>query len=546
MSFETRFLETAGRLHAALAREISGLRLVAFALAPVVLTIALGLIAGAIYVNNTPGDFFFMLDSAWRIASGQVPHLDFGTPIGGLYYLLLAGARGLFGPGPEAMGLAAPFAALVGAPLLALLAHRRMTGGYALALTWVVALRAVTPRSMDAVTIDFSFLAAYNSVSWLLIFPVAVAASFPARRRSGGGAIVAEALVLGALVAALAFLKMPYALVAAFLLLTGALAHDGPDRRTCLAGIAVAGVIVASVYVAAPRFVAAYWSDLAYAASVAPFSERVFGKISEILLTGFTTAALSVGMVWLVEQYRKAPGGAPLWRDVVRAAALLASGFGLTANNHDAFLFLSLLLFLFGHLFVMARGERTEETPDARRVRFALSAAPFLAVAGWFLVMDGAAVLAHTAAARLGAPLEVAAEAPGFERLKLPSSGGAWAADLPERLGEGVEVLRREGLADAKILTLDFYNPFPYLLAAPPPRGVLAWFDYGRTFSPSVHPDPDALLKDVDVVVCPMPRAGTVNPERLWEIYGERIEASYRRVARTPHWEVWRRQGGPG
>src|SRR5690606_26878422 len=132
--------------------------------------------------------------------------------IGPLYYQLLHLAQLVFGGGPEAVLAAAPLAALVAAPALILIAARRMGHGYALFLALVVTLRALTPRSMDTVSFDFTYLAVYNSLSWLLVTPVMVGALFVPERPSRVAPAL-EAPVMAALVVAMLRLKAHFVLV---------------------------------------------------------------------------------------------------------------------------------------------------------------------------------------------------------------------------------------------------------------------------------------------------------------------------------------------
>jgi hypothetical protein len=53
----------------------------------VVLTAAL-LIPGKTFVTTMPQDVFIFIDGAYRLAHGQVPHLDFQTPLGALGFVL--------------------------------------------------------------------------------------------------------------------------------------------------------------------------------------------------------------------------------------------------------------------------------------------------------------------------------------------------------------------------------------------------------------------------------------------------------------------------
>ena len=69
-------------------------------------------------------------------------------------------------------------------------------------------------------------------------------------------------------------------------------------------------------------------------------------------------------------------------------------------------------------------------------------------------------------------------------------------------LGDGIDLLRREGLDQRRIANLNFSNPFPMALHAPSPRGVALWWDPDRTFVKGKITAP-MIVGDAEVVMQP-------------------------------------------
>ena len=99
-----------------------------------------------------------------------------------------------------------------------------------------------------------------------------------------------------------------------------------------------------------------------------------------------------------------------------------------------------------------------------------------------------------------------------FEPYSMPDDYTAaealkWQHNLPPKtlsmiLGDGFDLLRREGLTQRRVANLNFSNPFPVGLGAPSPRGVALWWDPDRTFVKG-KVTAEMIVGDADVVMEP-------------------------------------------
>ncbi len=79
----------------------------------------------------------------------------------------------------------------------------------------------------------------------------------------------------------------------------------------------------------------------------------------------------------------------------------------------------------------------------------------------------------------------------------------SWNIDSPIIVDHGVAMIERHGLQQAKIASLTFSPVFPYYFGTEPPRGLLAWMDFGRTFGKRWDERACDALADTDVVMQP-------------------------------------------
>jgi hypothetical protein len=111
-------------------------------------------------------------------------------------------------------------------------------------------------------------------------------------------------------------------------------------------------------------------------------------------------------------------------------------------------------------------------------------------------------------------------------------------AEWQATLVAAAALVRAEGLEGRRILVLDFANPLPWLLQAPPPRGVLAWMDPDRTLPTRGPTALDALVGDAEVLLVPkrpshprvLPVVARLQGEALTQIFPLRTETALWRL----------------
>jgi len=503
--------------------------------------VALG---GGVFVNNYVLDFGFAVGEAWRLAQGQLPYLDWRTPLGPLYYALLAGAVALAPSLPEAVVWAGFLGAvLLMAPTLRLM-RVGLPGGAALALALALWLLAAGPRNPDGLMGDAAWLALYNGLCLPLLAAVLIAALFPTARPAPGlPAALLDAAAVGICTAALLLTKAPHGALAIIALVAGVLVRA--DRRgRLLLGLLVALGGVSLLGALFPAATIAHLAQLIETARASDLLVRLLMKKELVFGLGAVLLGACFVAIWLLEQYRKED--ARLWPDVAALLAATVLAWAAAFQDHPATPVMAVLPPLLtwraasAHLLPIGG-------PAGRLYRgvkaLLLLLVPGLALAWW--TANGAVSIPMAAVqARLASPAW-GPNAPHAASWRLPADPQGMRpqaemtpAEWQATLVAAVDLLRAQELADRRILILDFANPLPWLLQAPPPRGVLAWIDPDRTLPVHGTMPLEAIVGDAEVLLSPKrPSHPRVLPV-IARLQGEALTKAFPIVAETDLWRV--------
>lgn len=516
----------------------------------------------AVFLNDMPDDALIPLDGAWRMAHGHRPHVDFLTPVGDLYYAILAMASWWTGPGdPRLLAVAN---AIVGLPvlLLAWVATRdRLTEPLRVAALIAVSLCAMSPRSLDSASL-IGFNAMYNRWGWALSFVALCALLLPARRPApadGGprSLPLPELAVLAVCVVAVAWIKVT------FLALIGAGAALSlvcvPENRRLLWGIG-AGALITGLTFATPLGLA-YLADLALAADAAAGGPGLLrgDRLQPLLMVNLAEIALIVAVSFALLRTARPAEEAAASRDVLSMVGVTGAGLLVGSQNNDATVPVLAVALLIGAVRLHAREGRPLPTVLAAAVAFALVLRPAVYDAGTIALhavmvrTPNAPLYPEGALAKLRIPL---AERVGLDddgKVDLVVSGRIpgdiydnlavipWPVDNPKILADAVALLDAHDLRGRRIASLTFSPYFPVLLSSPPPRGLPAWWDWQRTFGADWDGRACDALADTEVVLQP----------KVWGITSideeneACLESDFRRLDDSPLWTLWAREATP-
>jgi hypothetical protein len=198
-------------------------------------------------------DFVFVLDGAYRISLGQVPHVDFASPIGALTLYLTYAAQTLFAGGNAFVGLHVLMWLLL-LPVMAALAPRFAGNAAFLAALGLLALIVLLPMTLDSTHLsEISYFASYNRFATGLLFLTGLWLVLPKSRH--------DWLLLAYVLLLLFFLKITAAAVAVGILLAAVVL--GRCGVRCVVAAVVSFAIGLVAVQAANGLVLAYFADVA-------------------------------------------------------------------------------------------------------------------------------------------------------------------------------------------------------------------------------------------------------------------------------------------
>ena len=219
-----------------------------------VLIVALAALIHVVPYGRAVWDFVFVLDGAYRIGLGQIPHVDFASPIGALTLYLTYLAERLFPGGQPFIGLHA-LAWLIVVPPFAVIAPRiRSAWGFAGSFA-ILALVVLVPYTLDPTMLsEISYFATYNRFATAILFLAGLWFVLPKARGDG--------VLLGYLLTALIFFKITAA-VAMLGLVVSAVLLGRARLVELFSMLLVAGAAAGLVELATGGLVSGYLHDIA-------------------------------------------------------------------------------------------------------------------------------------------------------------------------------------------------------------------------------------------------------------------------------------------
>ena len=515
---------------------------------------------GPIHVM-APWDVFNLLAGGWRIHEGLVPHTDFYNPIGPLVFQLIALGMAIAGPSTAALCYAVLAFCVMAAPWAWFVASRRLPGAMAALAVVFVACLVVAARPLGYDPRITTYAMMYNRWAWVLI-SILFLEIFLAPRDSTRRVRLGEGVSIGALLAMLFWCKISYFVVGA--LGTGLAMVLRPPLRAAL--VWALGTFAAFCVLWKLLFginAIDYLADVLFALKAqSPGLRAVLLKASlkhnlaQVALFGVLVAALGVHV-------RRQNGVALALRFWVIAGFLLGSTFLLSSGNAPERS--DLPLFFIAGLIVVQLGCGADHCfrahPRGTRNSVYFSVLLLVAAAYCLPIMwrDGLSIGNdwRWRDYKLGPlPRSQRFDSVSLRDLVIPETSdwhtAYWLAKhVPEKINEGLALIRRHATPDTRIFAAAFTDPFSFALLLPPPEGTPLWWDLGYSFSVGRFPDPRRVFANVNMIIVPVFHAEDrgccqKTARTLLQIYGSYIDQRFSQIDRSDSWILLQRKPAPG
>jgi hypothetical protein len=523
-------------------RRATGLLLVVLACVSIVQW-KLGAFPSRIYGH----DLFVFLSGAWRVASGQIPYVDFYSGLGVLVWKPVQIAFLLHGYDADAIGLArAIYTAVLGVWCLLLLRREDK-------LRWLfvlVFLSAARPLGEYPTWISHAMF--YNRVGYALLFLVMIdqlsvsrfmaldASEFVQRQGS-----FLMGFSSGAALACTLLLKISYTVMGVVLLGLG-LVLFGVQRRH------IAGVLAGGLAVLAAAIAFLHFQPVAFLHETLTLSRERQGILGAQLVTvsvtelgglAFTLAAGAV-IATLAFANRRVMARYLLATLVIAGCDI----FGRATNAMWGDLPLCAFWCLSGALLLLS-------LPFGAAMRqwhrYSLAALLLCPIALPLFVKDVASTLyaaSQTVKTRRQATLRFDSEhLSSFVPLEWKGDNRSSIYDNGSQLilitNDGLQLLKALSGPHETISTASFVNPFPFALGRRPAEGGAVWFGPNNNVSTS-HPLPVAMLighPDLLMVEKPID-AGVADIRAIFDAYPDLLTKDFAFVGSSEYWSLYRRR----
>ena len=513
------------------------------------------------YISAAPQDFLQFADLVHRVASGQIPHVDFHAPMGWLSFVLPYAGFLMQGGFAGALEAADMFMLAALLPLACVLLAGRVPTWASVGILAVLFGLVAAPWRMGESGWRADPGLHYNQ--WACaILTVTLLLGVAGKDKKP----MLMAVAVGVLLSLALFTKITYFFVClGFVVLFGIVL--GEFRRAACSGLALCGLCVLVVhmtggwvddyakdimrtaritlahdpeaaggFVPIPvyRAVLTAYGDIAVVLALGAFASFSAGLRPQTALHGlFTLGSCAV----LLTQDAQVPDSMPaVAACIVRLAA--DAGQGSAIRKFAAF---GLCLQLLANLPRQAlAGLVFSLGTSGGFPNFASGLSRMSGV--WF---GGAGVTVN--AFEDGRPQwRDTLDAVLWGRRNNHSYTHLSSAEVLAILRSGAHLLRQTMGADrGPVMTFDFGNPFPALLDAPAPKGVLFSMLVGRQADHRTVKDPTLTLGDADWLMIPKFPVLWESTAVLLDAQGDRLSTEWMPVAENEHWRLLRRNAGP-
>lgn len=519
---------------------------------------------GRIFVGTMLNDFFLLLETAYRVAHGQVPGVHFTNPIGILSFapqalvyrwtgdLSLAALVGQVGYAVLVL-LLCWYVALTRLPLV-LGAAVTVTLSLLMLSPWVLGATVFHPNAAKTTTAMF-----YNRLGFILVTLAALLAIAPTDRWRSS-VRHADALVAAVMAGAAYYAKMPYGL--AVIALVSVWFGFVERRLEVLKVFALGFVAIVLVFeLLFPGLNVAYLKEQFFAADLVGAV-----RLGAILRAGVFTAPevlaaalLPLAILWLTHSISRV--------ELLYFALFLGGCLVLLTQAAQGF---TLVAPLAVGTFALTRCLRG---PQGERQALAACAIAIGLLTGLMMLLPPAVVNIVRHAKDASATEPIAGLPPVYGRLRVPQDVDL---DLLRRSLEGAISSREAYLAARRQLpvstihapfpseylysltdlvkasklcgplaerpaVLDFTNMAPSFLGKAPSSGFV-YMHYERSFSPTKHLPYERMFGDVDCLLDPKFPIEVKAQDGIWSIYGDQLRSKFVPAGETIFWQVHARR----
>lgn len=509
-------------------------------------------------------DTILWIDALYRLELGQVPHVDFKTPLGALQFYVPHFFNSIFSDSVISLKASLFSYAVVFGAVAFLTTVRRFPPFIALLISVYVSLLVGVPAMFGAEPSQTTMAMHYNRLGWATLLIVTVMTFQPTEKNTSQSTLLVEAILVGALIFFAAFTKVTY-----FAAVLAVLVFYSLIFRKKLSAISIPAFFAVSFCIAWWVFnlsqVNGYIRDILEVAEVS--SGKFRGKSLLFDLKGeLITFFIGFSLLVLLAIDRKSIR-LIAFRHCLMALSLAFIGLALFNQN---FQYVGLPLLFYPWLAFFKLSQLTDLLPKlyVKAISFAvisLITIPTISdrvrnlvffskgdalkergiefgdgLQGWAL-----SDALHPYHSDLLSNGQIVIESDDFREAIQHFNSNYWRSSTVAHsyiIGRQL-ILELFGPKKGIVIeNLDFTNVYPSYLGTPPPPGRQLAQSWGREISEANISAAISALDYVDVIMVPSFPQNPSTAENLMTHFGAYIEQNFELVSDTAYWKIFARK----
>ncbi|GFE62153.1 hypothetical protein [Geobacter sp. AOG2] len=482
----------------------------------------------------SPPDVMGFIDAGYRVTSGQVPHNDFSSQLGPVFSYVYAIGVSLFGPTIPAVVSSNLLVMTLTTSLAWLLSRKRLNPLLALifSATVMTTTSGVVPLGWGAHETDYAM--SYNRHAFGILMCICVVSFF---QKQGSSSMIVERvenLIIGALVSLLLLLKLNFFVIGVCALLIGQFFAGLNFKKSAwiFSGFLIPIVFFWFVLGVKPG---AFFDDMLLLYNVVKETRpSLFGPvwklISQLTVPISMVLFTIVATGWLCLTSQKGDTNS-LVRAFISAVFLLAADLVLGVSNTQ----LPILVF---PPFIALIALRELLLVDNYRSIYLSALIIFTFSFSILTIVRETSYIVCALSSELSAdPNDVEAQrfdSPLLKNVYVPSGLNVWS-DYPQRLNDGLKLLRKHVTPSTKLVTLNIVNPFNFALGLKPTTGTQLYWWPGASYTEKNHLHAEQVFSNADMVIIDKYNFVVLTS------YKSYLNKQFKLLEQTPYWFLLRR-----
>jgi hypothetical protein len=516
--------------------------------------------------TGTPQDTFYLLDNAWHLYCGQHPYNDFFALTGTLYAYLVDLCFLLHGPTADAIAYSLILPAVVFPAVAWIVARRRFGALESFLFSASVLLIILRPSREESI----DYAGVYNNVGAGIWLPFLLALAYPLPSAKIWGHLWAGA-ALGATAFLLWQAKISFGVYSLGLLVLSTLfVHRQPVRLAAAIGawIVLWAAFLLALHIPLHRVL----EDSRMITSASSLNTRIVDvarTLRDLIPQIVLLASLAV-VVFASPQQKAGAEGRRRGLIMVLFAGMgivISTIGGVYAQYVDLLLCMVLLadhaerallpLHIVAACWIAAAGTLGFNVYQTAKTE--LYSWPHRAPIGGMLAGSTSFFTRSLPIVPLhagGTTIDILVPPHGNGAVSLSKEAAAMVLrDRMKRnealppspveavllIEDGLDLLAKNAADGAPIVSLQWSNPFSFLLRRAPAKGDIMWWDMGRTISVKRHPTPESILAHAGWVMDSRLPSFEDEPTKA-QMLRERLQQDFVPYASSDFWTLWKRR----